>query len=196
MDKETENKIESIQLFHEKIGELKNSSYTKFVSQNKIRASIRYNFVDKFEIIKNHPDEEAIKSLVLTIRLFIQKKDRISIGNILSYMKDLDFDNELIEKYERGFENLNAFLDSTSVIYNNEVITYRKIIDVFFYGYFAHVDKDKYKIYKKWLNDYSGFEFRKTSLLGALNNIVRFLLFFENAISLELNKLKENDFYK
>jgi hypothetical protein len=196
MDKETENKIESIQLFHEKIGELKNSSYTKFVSQNKIRASIRYNFVDKFEIIKNHPDEEAIKSLVLTIRLFIQKKDRISIGNILSYMKDLDFDNELIEKYERGFENLNAFLDSTSVIYNNEVITYRKIIDEFFYGYFAHVDKDKYKIYKKWLNDYSGFEFRKTSLLGALNNIVRFLLFFENAISLELNKLKENDFYK
>jgi hypothetical protein len=152
---------------------------------------MKFNVDGETSIITHHPDEDAINSLILRLRLFYRDKDKISFRLVTEYMKDLNFDNELIQRYEKGRKILNDFLDSTAVIYNNEAITYRMTIDVFFYGWYAHVpvDKKEYKTYKIWKNDTYTYEFRKTDLLGALNNILRFLFFFENWIRQELKRI-------
>ncbi len=189
MSLDNKYKIELMNLFVSKTNELRSSSYLKFVSKNQLSVSLNAKVNEDNMIIVTHPDEDAIKSMILTLRLFIQDKDRISIRNIEGYMKDLGFNKDLIGKYERGRKNLNDFLDSIDVIYNNEALTYRKIIEVFFYGNFAHVDQKQYAIYKTWKSDNIFFEFKKNSLLGALNNIVKFLFFFEDSIRLELERI-------
>ncbi len=188
MNTDDKYKRDSIELFLLKTDEIRNSNYFDFVSKNEISYSIKGSIDNETSMETNHPDLESIKSVVLTIRLFIQDNDRISIRKIASLMRELNFNNEFVERYNRGRNNLNEFLDSVAVNYNGEDLSFRKIIDVFFYGYFTHLEEKQYDIYRKWKNDKYFYKSKLNDLLCALNTIIRFLLFFEKQIRIEFEK--------
>lgn len=188
MKSDKNHNLESIELFLSKIYEIKNSSYFDFVKMNRINAIINYNLISGISLSENQPTEEALKSLILTLRLFIQNNDRISISNVSRIMEELNFDNTVIDKYNNSRRNLNRDLESVAVIYNNESITYNKIIEVFIYGYYSHLDNQNYQYYKNWKNSKYVLAFKKVDLLHAINNILRFLLSIEEMVKNEFIK--------
>jgi len=182
--------IEALELFLEKLNELKKSSYLDFVKKNEISVSYSESVYEETKIIINHPEIESIQSFVLNFRFFYQNNEACSIYNTYNNLVKLPASNDSVEKFQKARNELNNFLDSVAVVLNNEPITYRNIIDVFMYGNIAHANNKKnrttHKLWKKYPFIY---EFRKTNFLGALNNILYFLFYAEPIIKKELKDI-------
>jgi hypothetical protein len=183
--------IDSLELYLEKIDTLKELSYYDFVKKNKVSVSYSQNVIEEGKFSINHPSIESLESFILTIRFFYQDNESCSIYNTYNNLLNLPASNDSILKYDKARNELNDFLDSVAVILNNESITYRNIIEVFIYGNLAHANNKKNRnTYKFWQDHPFTYEFRKTDFLGALNNILRFLLFSEPLIKKELKNIR------
>ena len=63
--------MESFDIFWEKSEELKQSRFYSFIKQNKgIKTQVKWKQGEDESISFPHPDDESIKSFVLTLRLF------------------------------------------------------------------------------------------------------------------------------
>lgn len=78
MGNKTNNIIEVLNLFNEKVDEIKNSSYAKSVLEIKPKTTISKNQREAIKIKTIEPNDESLKSFVLTLRLFLQNNDQIS----------------------------------------------------------------------------------------------------------------------
>jgi len=74
--------VEVLSLFNEKADEIKNSRYAKFVLEKKPKTTISKNQGEAIKIKTIEPNDESLKSFVLTLRLFLQNNDQISFQNI------------------------------------------------------------------------------------------------------------------
>lgn len=88
------------------------------------------------------PDETAIDAFVLTLRLFFQDKDGISVRQLAGIYAKATTDQK--QRFEKLREQLNDHLDgSPGFTVNHKPLTWRDILDVVLYGDLAHVDQDK-----------------------------------------------------
>lgn len=121
--------ISTLLLFNSKAEELIDSSLVK----EKKEINPRINFVWKlnedtknmdFKYGKINHTDEALKSFILTLRLFMQYNETISIRNMNSLYENMDIH-----------------------------IKYNQIIDTLIYGNYAHLKKDKIEKITRWKGD-------------------------------------------
>lgn len=146
-----EEDLEALELFNEKAEILKNSTFLKFLIEQK--PSIRSSWKDgePFEIETRWPDEEAVHAFVLTLRFFIQKKERSSFRQMARIYDNLPISQQKKKLFKDARKNLNDFLDSESPFRSHaQAITFREILKVFIYGELAHADEKKREILDKW----------------------------------------------
>jgi hypothetical protein len=175
--------IEALCLFNEKADEIKNSSYTKYFLENKPKTTISKNLEEDIKIKTIEPNDESLKSFVLTLRLFFQNNDQISIHNINEIYKKLpnNFQKEK-ESFSRARDKINHILDSNiNFIDNNKILTYREVLNIFVYGHLAHLKNDKRKIYKDWMSrkDIGVLDIYKTNFHGITNNLIQCILYMQ-----------------
>ncbi len=87
------------------------------------------------------PDEESIEALVLTVRLFMQNNDQLSLQKVRNLYASLPVSTELVADFSLQCEQLNRFLDSATnlSIEEGRQLTHRDILKIFVYGTYAHV---------------------------------------------------------
>jgi len=175
--------VEVLSLFNEKADEIKNSSYVKFFLENKPKTTISKNQEEAIKIKTIEPNDESLKSFVLTLRLFFQNNDQISIHNINEIYKELpnNFQKEK-ESFSRARDKINHILDSNiNFIDNNKILTYREVLNIFVYGHLAHLKNDKRKIYKDWISrkDIGVLDIHKINFHGIANNLIRCILYMQ-----------------
>ncbi|MHA1345895.1 MAG: hypothetical protein ACTSU7_11575 [Candidatus Heimdallarchaeaceae archaeon] len=175
--------------FNNKVEKLLNSSYVDFISDKEVKIKIHYRSEEGISIKEILPDEETFDSFILTLRLFIQKKDPISIKNVNDIYKKPPISETLKEVFEKSRNNLNAALDSQSEIQiGNKKYTRREILRIIIYGDRAHLDEKYRPIYKEWMQN----PVYKPFVLIAFSNILSNLFYFLNIVkNLNIKVLEE-----
>ena len=99
-------------------------------------------------IERTGPTEDEIRSSVLTIRLFYQDKDRISIRKISALINALTIDQQIKDEYALWRSELNDYLDTPASIkfdLGNGPITRRFLFETFLYGFYAHLEEPNFQ---------------------------------------------------
>ncbi len=100
------------------------------------------------------PDEEAMKAYLLTMRMFVQKNEKISIRRIGQLVSDSDVcNNNFTNDFAVEQNALNTYLDTSGVakfVIGDRPLTQRDILNTFLYGMYAHNDDHYSKEIKRW----------------------------------------------
>jgi len=147
---------DAIGLFNDKMDELDGKRFdlwaSKWASKNGqplFHMDISFGTIT---VQLNGPDEDALRSFVLTFRFFIQDNEKCSIRKISDVYAKLPFDRIERHTFFTFRTYLNANLDAPSHFSKNNVTWTRKqILDTLMYGHFAHANTSKKEIADSWL---------------------------------------------
>lgn len=176
------SQIEALRLFNEKATRLHKSRFAKYVFEQK-RFSIHVDAEKGKEVsvITIGPDSHAIDEFILTFRYFIQNNERCSFGNLAEIYPNLSISEELKKRFKRARKGLNDYLNSNTIInIEKNLLTRRRLLDVFIYGGLAHANPGKKKQFDEWMKkhiirDFINCEFVSilAGLLGIIQHVAR-----------------------
>ena len=138
----TQDQIRKLELFNEKVQELQCSSFLRDAAKG--GAVVEWNKGIGWDGIHIGPEEESVKSAILTFRIFIQNNDQISLHKMAKLYQELRVDPAIVDKFLKLRQQINDYLDSFSnlAISDKRKMTHRKIIKMFLYGDLAHTNKN------------------------------------------------------
>lgn len=147
-----DNAVNAFQLFNEKAGELHEGRFFKYLQDHK---SIGWKIGGKMQpgVSTNWPDEEAMRSFILTLRFFIRDRDGCSFRCLNKIYPDLNIPDDIKRKFKQIHEELNSWLDSRIHVTISGVgpLTNRNVLEVFTFGRYAHADPNKKQTLEKWM---------------------------------------------
>lgn len=173
-----EEAIDILNLFVEKVERLQSSSLIRTLLKNGSR--LVFSWTDQSGILRttlSGPHTEQVDAFVLTIRLFMQDNDRISIRNAAKLHDSLPVSADLNKYFAMHRANLNQFLEGHSMIgIDGDRPTRREVLETVIYGHLSHLDQAKRQRYQAWMaNPMAGsvidFEF-----VGVLDMFLRTLV--------------------
>ncbi len=144
----------ALELFREKAKELEDSIFVQSIAKSgSLSTTIKGRVCENLTPQRTGPTEDEIRSSVLTIRLFCQDNDRISIRKTATLVNSLTIDQQIKDEYARWRSELNDFLDaptSTGFDLGNGPTTRRFLFETFLYGFYAHLEDAKLKLISDW----------------------------------------------
>jgi len=173
--------LEALELFNGKAEILKNSSFVKFLLEQKPGFTISWDKDESMRTETRWPNEEAIRAFILTFRFFIQKREKSSFRRMARVYDNLPISQEKKELFKNARKKLNEFLDSNSPLaINEQFLTYRQILWTFIYGEFAHAN-EKYKpMYDQWMS-YGIFTMMLYhEFISTLGRVTSFIVYVQN----------------
>lgn len=132
--------LKTLELFNEKADQLLASEFFNHVSGS--GAILEFNRESGWQAIYVGPDDESTRAVILTLRLFMQDNDRISLARMADLYKSLLVSSAVKREFDAHRAGLNGFLESKSPLAISEdgPLTYRDILSIFVYGEYAHVN--------------------------------------------------------
>ena len=132
--------VKTLELFNEKADQLLSSEFFKQASVG--GSIVEFNRESGWDSIHVGPDDESTRALVLTLRLFMQDRDGISVRKMAGLYSSLPVSAVVKQEFAAHRSQLNAFLDSEShlAIAEERLLSYRDILLIFVYGEYAHVN--------------------------------------------------------
>lgn len=149
--------IRRLRLFNDKVEKLRRSRFVAYVHEvgrSSIKLSAKRREAGDFEMTleREGPDEEMIDAVVLTLRMFIQKNDPISLPKMAKVYDTLPVSQSLKERFHAERKAINDLLDSaTHFSYNEANITNREIFYIFVYGELSHMEDAKRQVFEGWM---------------------------------------------
>jgi len=142
-----------LKLFSEKAGRLAETSTSETVLK-KINGRVNWTRGEGWSDEYSGPIGESLEAYVLTLRLFIQDNDSISLRKMSKLYSHLPVDSSFSERFEEQRTQLNGFLDSKTPLSIEEgrQLSYREIFEIFVYGSLAHTKPEKHQIYSNLRN--------------------------------------------
>lgn len=176
--------LSTLDYFDAKISRLEELSFTKFVTSASLVTPPLNE--DALEYLRREtPDDESIDAFILTMRLFIQNNEPISIANIDALLQSLPIPEEIKELSRNARADLNALLDSyTPLGLKGERLTYRRVFDVFFYGWLAHGSNEQKRAeYLAWRSEPRTYGWTKVLFLMTLSDKLEYLFWLRNLVA-------------
>ena len=144
---------QTLRLFNEKADKLMGLRFTQALKNN-VEVEGSYHPSNGWTATRTGPGSEETEAFVLTLRFFLQNNERISIANTADLYETLAVPEKLKEAVRKTPGMLNEFLDSDAqIIWKNERLTRRRVLDVFLYGGLAHANPEKKALYDEWVAD-------------------------------------------
>lgn len=149
--------IRRLRLFNEKVEKLCRSWFVAYVhetrsTKTKVSAQRRETGELEMAVEREGPDEEMIDAVVLTLRMFIQKNEPISLRKMATLYDLLPVSQPLKERFHEERNAINGLLDSaTHFSYNGGNISNREILYNFVYGELSHTDDAKRQVFEGWM---------------------------------------------
>jgi hypothetical protein len=154
VDKVDSTSREILELFCSKIEELKESRYLRNAISGSVRWTASCSQGSTLTHEREGPDEEAVKAFLLTMRMFLQKNEKISVRRIGQLVSNSDVCHiNLKNDFAAERNALNTYLDASGVakfVIGDRPLTQRDILDTFLYGMYAHNNDHYLKELKGW----------------------------------------------
>ncbi len=184
--------LNDMALFNNKAEKLRNHNFTKKVIEG-FGVTVSAKEGEPIIIEKKFPTGELIDSFLLTFRLFIQERDAIHFDNMAKiYSKLPDYSKEKTA-FLNIHKGLNDYLKSPDKQFkfseNGQTFTNWQIFEVFLYGDLAHINRDKKKIYDRWMANPLTGTILQEEFINVTSNILRCILYTQ-----ELNESLIKDF--
>jgi len=145
---------EILNLFNEKAELIVNSRFALNVLQKDINCSMSWEAGSGLEITSPDYDQTELHAFILTIRLFLQNNDAISIKKLHDYYLASSHPQDLKDAVTEERKRLNDYLDSTMIFrWPDGAETYREHLDTILYGDLSHLNGSKQALFKRWLQD-------------------------------------------
>lgn len=144
---------EILEVFVECVDDLLGSKYLEQARAGGLGSSISIMQGIGFVMGRSGPDRDHVKAVLLTIRLFCQNNEAVSLQNMDTLVQSLPVDQDLKERFAQSRKNFNDHLDHRPVFSYSAGIgadTNGGIFDTFLYGEFAHFNPEKRRRYKTW----------------------------------------------
>ena len=138
---------ETLRLFNEKVDRLLSLSFFSKASDS--GAIVEFTRNAGWDSVFAGPDEESIEALVLTLRLFMQDNEPISLRNMRS-LNAAHLPEGLGQEFIDHCRRLNMSLDSASMLSIEEgrQLTHRDILEIFVYGAYAHTNPQRRRTFE------------------------------------------------
>lgn len=138
---------ETLRLFNEKVDRLLSLSF--FAKAMDSGAIVEFTRNTGWDSVFVGPDEESIEALVLTLRLFMQDNEPISLRNMRS-LYDAHLPSALGVDFGDHCKRFNLSLDSASMLSIEEgrQLTHRDILEIFAYGAYAHTNPQRRRTFE------------------------------------------------
>ncbi len=138
-------------LFNEKAEKLLGSRFVTEMTEHPTGIKLSWEADQAGQVTVTGPDDEALAALALTIRFFIQDGDGISFREMARIYDDSSVPEDIRARYRAVREAINGFLDGPSMFdLYGEVISHRRLLEVFLYGSLAHVNREKHETLERW----------------------------------------------
>jgi hypothetical protein len=175
----TDDQRRRLKLFNEKADDVERYAFVKALYDQQTGV-IATGGAHGMEAVMVGPDDEAVDAFLLTIRLFCQDRDGISIRALAEIYGRDTIPQDLSDEFRRVRKALNDRLDSNPTLafeIDGVVINRRRLFEVFLYGGRAHVERDKRRVYETW-REFPIFPFMTNEFvvtLGEFFNCVRWI---------------------
>lgn len=125
-------------------------------------------------------DQDDVDAFVLTYRMFVQKRDTISIAALAKVYEASWMPAEAAENFAEARRAVNDYLESDTLILDGEhVVTRNHLVDIILYGGLAHNEPAKVPIFDAWMRSgVSGFFWAE--FYATMMEMLRFLRFFRD----------------
>ena len=142
-----------LEIFVESADELLGSCFQAQAKTGGIPTSLSWSQVDGFVAQRAGPEREAVKALLLTLRLFCQNNEPTSLCNMEDRISASAIAANLREEFRKSRANFNIFLDgppSVGFPAGSGADTRRDIFNTFVCGVFAHANPRCRRQVKDW----------------------------------------------
>jgi hypothetical protein len=144
-----------LNLFIEKAEKLRQSSFLSQIASDGLASRIKMEKGAGTVIEFQGPEDEFRESFLLTLRLFCQDNDDISLRNMADMIERMGIDQSLKDLFATIRGSFNGYLDSephTKFEIDGDRFTRRRLLDTFLYGDYAHVELGKKERVDEWRN--------------------------------------------
>lgn len=186
--------IDILRLFNEKVARLEASGFAKRYDETipEVTAYLHQlidtkaagptvEFVARITSELADHDEDQVDAFLLTYRMFVQKRDRISIASLAKIYARSWMPAEAAESFRDARVQVNEYMDSLiSVMVGEEHIRRRDLVDIILYGGLAHSDRQKEQIFRAWMADDGATGFLWAEFVVTLKDMLRYLRFFRD----------------
>ena len=143
-----------LELFNEKADLLARSSFADAMLRSTSAFMLECDASGHVECVLVGAEGESVDAAFLTLRMFIQNNDRISIGNIARIYGSEQQLQHLLSEFERGRAAVNQYLDSSNGInFFGNNYTNREAIELLMYGSKGHTNRGKERALKGLIGD-------------------------------------------
>jgi hypothetical protein len=146
--------VRTLRLAVEKADKLAGFSFTKYIMDGgKFGVSGTRADDGSWKYEATGYDAEAIDAFLLTLRMFVQKRDAIGFENLEKLFLRLPIDPRRITAVQDTQREISRHLDQNSnFAVDGKQLTRREIFDVVLYGSLAHTNDNKLPIYDDWMS--------------------------------------------
>jgi len=185
--------LEALELFNRKAEILKNSSFMKFLLEQDSGISISWGIEDEpMHVETRWPGREAMRSLILTLRFFIQNNEKSSFENMETTYDNLPISQEKKEQFKNARKRLNKYLDTPSPFQiSKEQPTNRHIMEAFIYGEFAHASERWKQMVDQWMSCPFASVVRMNEFIHILGNVTGFITYVQQLNEEVIEELSE-----
>ena len=136
--------IADLKLFNEKAAMLLGSSFADAMLRNESAFMFSWKAGESCEAVLVGAEGESVDAAFLTLRMFLQNNDRISIGNMAKFYSQ---EQELVahrSDFNSVRAQINVFLDRCNGInFFGKNYTNREVIELLLYGSKGHTNRAK-----------------------------------------------------
>jgi ribosome-associated protein YbcJ (S4-like RNA binding protein) len=136
--------ISDLKLFNEKAVLLLNSSFADAMLRNESAFMFSWEAGKSCEAVVVGAEGESVDAAFLTLRMFLQNNDCISIGNMAKiYSQEQELDVHRSD-FNSVRDQINEYLDhGTAVDFFGKIYTNREVIELLLYGSKGHTNRAK-----------------------------------------------------
>lgn len=136
--------IADLKLFNEKAAVLLSSSFADAMLRNESAFMFSWKAGETCEAVLIGAEGESVDAAFLTLRMFLQNNDRISIGNMAKFYSQ---EQELVahrSDFNSVRSQINDFLDrGNGISFFGKNYTNREVIELLLYGSKGHTNREK-----------------------------------------------------
>ena len=154
MDPMIAEAVRRLELFNAKATKLNGSRFLAAARSGRQGYRIAGKLGVGYELESHLPDDEDIESYVLTLRLFLQRLDRIDLKSIATTYESLPVSSTLQTRAGGIAKSVELYLDAQSpIIIDQQRLSRRTVWETILYGGLAHANPDKHPTYVTWTAD-------------------------------------------